>query len=152
AGGAWGQALDRTAIGLFAQSAARVFRGTCTGADPAVVALPGGGTVAATTYSFTVVESLKGAQTTTVRFTQVGRPGGDVRDLGRRVGLPTYELGAEYVLFLLPESRRGLTSPAGAGEGALSVHGQQLTWLRSGSFLGVRTRLAAQSGKALAAG
>lgn len=101
-------------------SAARVFRGQCTGVQVGSVEVAGG-RLPATTYTFRVREHLKGRRRATVTFRQLGAPDGGPRDLGRLADLPTYVPGAEYVLFLLPASRVGLTSPAGAAEGALLV-------------------------------
>lgn len=100
--------------------AARVVRARCVAAEPGVAAFAGG-RVAATTYTFEVTEALKGGDAGRVTFRQVGVPSGGPRDLGARVGLPAYVPGVEYVLFLLPESGAGLTSPAGAGQGAFVV-------------------------------
>ena len=37
-----------------------------------------------------------------------------------------YTPGVEYVLFLLPEGTLGLTSPAGAGDGAFLIRGERV--------------------------
>ena len=101
-------------------SAARVFRGRCTAVVAGTVEVAGA-RLPATTYTFRVREHLKGRRRSTITFRQLGAPGGGPHDLGRLVDLPTYAPGSEYVLFLLPASRVGLTSPAGAAEGALLV-------------------------------
>lgn len=121
------QEVERFVVESFAQSSARIFRGRCVAAEPAVVRVPGG-VVAATRYRFAIVDGLKGVAPGTVSFLQVGRPEGGARDLGRLAGLPTYAIGSEYVLFLLPPSRAGLTSPAGAAEAAFLVTGDRLVW------------------------
>ena len=122
----------------FASASARVFRGRCLAAEPAEVAVAGG-RVPVTVYTFEVLEGLKGPLASTVTFRQVGHPEGGPRDLGRLAGLPVYRPGAEYVLFLLPESRAGLTSPAGAAEAALVVGaGGALGWV--GARHGVTVR------------
>ncbi len=123
------QDVERFVVQSFAQSSARIFRGRCVGAEPMAVRIPGG-TVAATRYTFEIVEGLKGVgKAGEVSFVQVGEPASGPADLGRLAGLPTYARGSEYVLFLLPESRRGLTSPAGAAEGAFLVAGDRMVWL-----------------------
>src|SRR5262245_41555356 len=101
-------------------SAARVFRGECVAAGAGTVDVAGA-RLPPTTYTFRVREHLKGRPHATITFRQLGAPGGGPRDLGRLADLPTYAPGSEYVLFLLPASRVGLTSPAGAAEGALLV-------------------------------
>jgi hypothetical protein len=107
-------------IATMTRSAARVFRGHCVEAAPETVVL-GGARFTVTRYTFRVGEHLKGRGGSTVTFRQLGLPGGGPRDLAVLVGLPRYAPGAEYVLFLLPESGAGLTSPAGATAGAFVV-------------------------------
>ena len=106
-------------------SAGRIFRGVCLSAEVGTVEYAGA-RIAATTYTFEVRESLKGGSERTVTFRQVGTPGGGARDLGRAAGLPVYMPGGEYVIFLLPESKARLTSPAGASRGALLVSGENV--------------------------
>jgi hypothetical protein len=104
-----------------AQGAGRIFRGVCRKAEVGTVEVAGA-KIAATTYTFEVLEFLKGGGTGTLTFRQVGTPEGGAGDLGRAAGLPVYRPGLEYVIFLLPESRARLTSPAGASRGALTVN------------------------------
>lgn len=131
-------------------SAGRIFRGVCLNAEPGPVEVAGA-RIAATTYTFEVREYLKGGGGPKVIFRQVGTPGGGPGDLGRAAGLPVYSPGLEYVIFLLPESKAHLTSPAGASRGALLVKGEEVivpgglaglpsTALRGGSmsYLAVR--------------
>ncbi len=124
-------AVDADVMREFARAAGRVVHARCVGAEVVVVEVAGA-RVAATEYSFAVSETLKGEPASTLRFRQVGTPGGGPRDLGQLVGLPVYQPGGEYVLFLLPASRSGLTSPAGAGEAAFRVEGSALRPLAGG--------------------
>ena len=110
------------------RSAAHVFRGHCAAIRGGTVHVAGA-TLPVTVYTFHVGEHLKGAGGRTVTFRQLGAAHGGGRDLGRLVGLPVYEPGAEYVLFLLPVSRAGMTSPAGAAEGAFVIEGEQVRGL-----------------------
>lgn len=140
ASGAQAQDVERFVVQSFAQSSARIFRGRCVGAEALTVRIPGG-SVAATRYTFEVLEGLKGVPgRRRTSFVQVGDRAGGARDLGRLAGLPTYAPGSEYVLFLLPESRRGLTSPAGAAEGAFLVTGDRMVWLQGPHGLTQRLR------------
>lgn len=107
-------------IGRMAASAARVFRGHCIGISVGEVEVAGA-RLPATTYTFRVGEHLKGSRRRTITFRQLGTPGGGPRDMTRLAELPTYAPGTEYVLFLLPASAVGLTSPAGAAEGAFVI-------------------------------
>lgn len=124
-----------TTVAVLAQSAARVFRGHCARARTSTIVV-GGARLAATTYTFAVREHLKGSRRRRVTFRQVGAPGGGPRDLGGLVGLPTYVPGTEYVLFLLPRGSAGLTSPAGAAEGAFVVREGNVRALRGGRVAG----------------
>lgn len=103
-------------------AADRVFRGGCISAAVEVIELAGG-RIPVTVYTFQVSEYLKGEGSELLEFRQVGSPQGERRDLGRLAGLPVYRIGSEYLLFLLPESRARLTSPAGAATGAFLVTG-----------------------------
>jgi len=117
--------VPRVTLPGLTASAGRIFRGVCLSAEVGTVEYAGA-RIAATTYTFDVRESLKGGSGRTVTFRQVGTPGGGARDLGRAAGLPVYAPGGEYVIFLLPESKARLTSPAGASRGALLVSGEDV--------------------------
>jgi hypothetical protein len=106
-------------------SAGRIFRGVCLSAEVGIVEYAGA-RIPATTYTFEIREHLKGGGGPTVTFRQVGTPTAGAGDLGRAAGLPVYEPGLEYVIFLLPESRARLTSPAGASRGALLMRGDEV--------------------------
>ena len=134
---------DRELILRFASESAMVFRGRCLSAEETQV-FTSGARIPATRYRFEVGDGLKGIQSRTrFTFVQVGSRGGGRADLGRLAGLPTYSPGTEYVLFLLPASRLGVTSPAGAAEGALAITGERLQWLSGGH--GVSARILARA-------
>lgn len=107
------------------RSAARVFRGRCLAAEVGTAAFAGA-RIPATTYTFEVSEYLKGSGPDTLSFRQVGTPMREPNDLGRVAGLPVYAPGGEYIIFLLPESKARLTSPAGAERGVFTVSGDQV--------------------------
>ncbi len=71
-------------------------------------------------YKFQVKQAIKGVTNgeivvfRQVDGSQVGKPG--------IPGVPQYKVGQELVLFLRKESRRGLTSPVGLGQGTFLVH------------------------------
>lgn len=117
-------------LAAMTKSAARVFRGQCASVKVGTV-LVAGVRVPVSTYRFRAREHLKGRRRTTVTFRQVGTPDGGPRDLGRLAGIPVYAPGSEYVLFLLPKSRVGMTSPAGAGDGAFIVSGDEVRAVRA---------------------
>ena len=144
AAGAGARMAAPTSVARMAASAARVFRGRCTVVTVGMVEVAGA-RVPATTYTFRVREHLKGGRRSTITFQQLGTPAGGPRDLGRLAELPVYVRGTEYVLFLLPASAAGLTSPAGAAEGAFLVRDQQVVSVRgagraSASAPGARAR------------
>jgi hypothetical protein len=105
--------------------AARVFRGRCVGAEIGTADFAGK-PIVATTYVFQVSEYLKGSGPGTLRVRQAGSPRRQGSDLGRIAGLPVYVPGNEYVVFLRPESRAGLTSPSGKGRGVFIVRDERL--------------------------
>src|SRR3989442_4584326 len=105
------------------RSAARVFRGRCVAARPGTVDFRGR-PLAATAYTFEVSEYLKGNGPRRLTFRQAGTPDRGVTDLGRIAGLTVFAPGIEYVVFLRPESKAGLTSAAGRGRGVLLVSGE----------------------------
>jgi len=104
------------------RSAARIFRGRCVEARPVTVDF-NGRPLAATAYTFEVGEYLKGDGPGTLTFRQTGTPERGVSDLGRIAGLTVFAPGVEYVVFLRPVSRIGLTSAAGRGSGVFLVTG-----------------------------
>jgi len=138
-----------TSVARMTASAARVFRGRCTGVAVGTIEVAGA-RVPVTTYTFRVDEHLKGSRRSTITFRQLGAPDGGPRDLGHLAELPAYAPGTEYVLFLLPPSAVGLTSPAGAAEGAFVIrHGGQVLSARGtggapADASGARTRAPAQ--------
>jgi hypothetical protein len=109
--------------------AARVFRGLCVAAEIGTADFAGR-PIAATTYVFEVREYLKGGGPRTLRVRQAGTPRREPNDLGRIAGLPVYVPGNEYVVFLRPESRAGLTSPSGKGRGVFIVRDERLQAVR----------------------
>jgi len=65
-------------------------------------------------YTFQVIEALKGVEADQiVTFQQITGSG-----LLRIPGMPVYQKGQELLLFLYPDSRFGLTSPVGMGQGS----------------------------------
>lgn len=117
-------------VGDFTSSAAIVFRGICERADAGTVEVAGA-RLPVTIYTFRVSERFKGHAGQTLTFRQIGSLGGGTADLGRIAGLPSYVPGRDYILFLLPESRVGLTSPAGAAQGAFEVAGDRAVPMRA---------------------
>ena len=134
----------------FTAASAHIVRARCVEAVAVVVEVAGA-RLAATAYQFEVIDTLKGTSGKRLVFRQVGTASAGPRDLGRIAGLPVYSPGVEYLLFLLPESAAGLTSPAGAGQGAFEVAGDVVTPLVAGAAQLTSTtpqlRASAQGGK-----
>lgn len=101
----------------------RIFRGRCVAAQAETVDFRGR-PLAATAYLFEVSEYLKGGGPRTLSFRQAGTPLRATGDLGRIAGLTVFEPGREYVIFLRPVSKAGLTSAAGRGKGVLLMTGE----------------------------
>lgn len=99
-------------------TAAIAFQGTCTGnrteRDPLT-------NFVVTYTTFSVTDVLKGNVQTTHTIKQIGGeiPGGE---LSFRVnGVPTFTVGADYVVFLAGVSSAGFSSPIGLAQGKFSV-------------------------------
>ncbi len=105
------------------ESAGRIFRGRCVATRPESVDFKGRPLVA-TAYFFEVMEYLKGDGPRILAFRQAGTPERGISDLGRIAGLTVFAPGHEYVVFLRPPSKAGLTSAAGRGRGVLLVTGE----------------------------
>lgn len=106
-------------------SSNRVFYGECVGYEIGSINIAGG-QFSVTTYEFKVTEHFKGGGGANIlTFRQLGTPQGGALDLGSRVGLPIYQPGSQYVLFLLPDSQAGLTSPTGLYQGVFIIDGDQ---------------------------
>ena len=96
---------------------ARIFSGRClqirVDHDPSI-------NIDVTSVKFAVDRTVKGRRdrTVTIRMADSTRPGAPGSQV---VGMPTFTVGEEVVLFLYGESRAGLTSPVGFGQGKFTV-------------------------------
>ncbi len=100
------------------EQANRVFVGKCLSVESKVT-----NNIPFTTYTFEVVEQVKGVSTNTVTVRQFGltKPipiGGGLARATIIQGMPQYKEGHQYLLFLVKESPIGLSSPAGLFQGA----------------------------------
>jgi hypothetical protein len=99
------------------QSSQRIFVGTCISVEDDAT-----GSIPFTVYTFEVLEKIKGVSVDTITIRQFGlsKPiavgNGLVRTMTIQ-GMPTYESGKEYLLFLVGESPIGLSSPVGLAQG-----------------------------------
>lgn len=97
------------------QKAGRIVSGRCS--DVSFSTDPELG-IQVTTVTLDVQETLKGAPQGVLTFRMAGGGGGAVAD----AGVPTFKSGEVVLLFLYPESRAGLTSPVGFGQGKFLSH------------------------------
>ena len=107
------------------EQADRIFVGTCLSVESKVT-----NNIPFTTYTFEVVEQIKGVNTDTVTVRQFGltkpMPLGEGLALAPIIqGMPQYKERHEYLLFLVPESPIGLSSPAGLFQGAFVSTGTE---------------------------
>lgn len=91
--------------------AERIAVGECVSAETRTVSLAGG-EIAATRYTFTLEEGIRGATGETLSFEQFGAP-------GSLAGLPVFMPGERYLLLIsAPGAPGGLTSTVGLDQGA----------------------------------
>lgn len=111
----------------------RIFVGKCVSATESFA--PGSGLPAYTEYTFQVTQLIKGNIGGTITFRQLGlrsprRISEDLAYVGSIPGMPIYQEGKEYALFLIGDSRLGLTSPVGLFQGSFLViedeHGNRM--------------------------
>ena len=104
------------------QNSGAIFLGECTGAQSGRDdrGLP------STTYTFRVLKSVRGAAGKTVTIKQFGLKDIDLRSsqVFQVPGMPAYEPGRRYLLFLTQESSHGFCAPVGLMQGALRVFEQ----------------------------
>lgn len=103
--------LHRNAEEL-AKMADRIFVGVCTS-----VAERRDGNMIYTEYTFQVLQNIKGVGSGTLVLRQFGR----ARGVGSVIGMPAYDQGQKYMLFLRSDSEYGLASPIGLGQGAFRI-------------------------------
>lgn len=113
---AWATSVRTVNLAEMVGAANRVFRGRCVVVKPSqqqVMGLP------VTEYTFQVTEGVKGVKTgQTVVFRQVRTSRGRLPGLK---GVPSYRSGEEVLIFLAGDSRAGLTSPIGLGQGVFRL-------------------------------
>jgi hypothetical protein len=100
------------------ERAARIVTGRCT--EVRTVADPVLG-VELTEITLEVERSLKGEPAPRITFRTLGAASVDEPPLRGVVGMPRFRPGEKVILFLYAESRSGLTSPVGLGQGKFLV-------------------------------
>jgi len=100
------------------EKADRAFVGTVTGRTEDYI-YAAGGSIPITVSAFAVEEVLKGAVPQTLTIKQVGHRSNPSSLFGE--GVPEYKSGSVMMLFLHADSKYGLTSPVGLGQGAFLV-------------------------------
>jgi hypothetical protein len=103
-------------VAELATLADRIFVGVCLSVETKTLSIEGQ-SLQITEYTFEVSQGIKGVTGSTLVFRQFGPTEGS----GSVVGMPSYRLGKTYMLFLRADSKYGLTSPIGFGQGAFLV-------------------------------
>jgi len=95
------------------------FTGTCTSVEPMAKKLSEKGTVLATKYTFNVEDVIKGEVPAQFSFTHLGGSRVDARKLGLPYipGMPVFETGKKYTIFLSSETQYGLRGVINLGVG-----------------------------------
>ncbi len=112
----WATSVRLVNLAEMTEAADRVFRGRCVSVKK--LADPAGG-FPAVEFRFEVLEAVKGTekgQTVVFRQVQTAR-----RGAGGIPGIPEYRKGEDLLIFLAGDSRIGLTSPIGLGQGAFRL-------------------------------
>ncbi len=107
-----------------------------------------------TELTFEIRRTLKGPARKTLTIRQPGAPAQPGQRSRGPLGLPEYEAGEEVLLLLYGESRAGLTSPVGLGQGKFTIitdkNGQRWAVNRFGSLARGRSEEGpGRSGKAM---
>lgn len=110
--------------------AERIFTGQCISAGEGEIKFPKG-SIWYAEYIFRISEDIKGTTGETITFRQYGLINPRKIDentvmFNRPVGMPTYEVNQEYMLFLIGDSELGLTSPTGLFQGAFLIYHDEL--------------------------
>ena len=122
--------LHRNAAEL-ATLANRIFIGNCISIENKNMTIQGH-SMLVTEYTFQVTQGLKGVTGQTLVFRQFRSTQG----AGAVVGMPEYQKGKNYMLFLGKDSDYGLTSPIGLGQGAFIVITDNSGTTRAVNFFG----------------
>lgn len=101
------------------------FMGVCTAVDAHIMKMENGPGLLVTTYTFSVEPPnvIKGNIPSTYSFTTLGSSNAAAVRFGvsNVIGAPDIEVGKEYVVFLNPTSRLGLTSIVGLNQAKFNV-------------------------------
>lgn len=138
-----------------------VFKGKCVEASPtAIYPKNSKGGMFVTSYTFQVKpeDVIKGTVAEMFTFTQFGLSKQGASEVGVpfTYGMPSYEVGQEYMLFLTSETPIGLRAPVGLGYGSFvnMTHGSKTLFVNNygnkGLFVGEKTSTVMT--KALSAG
>ncbi len=95
----------------------KIFIGICTLVEERKINVSNENHTTCTEYTFKILKKIKGTYGPTVKLRQIGKANG----IGSIIGMPYYEKGRKYILFLRNESRYGLASPIGMEQGAFQM-------------------------------
>ena len=111
------------------QRAPRVFEGRCSHIEHVVVkSSDGQADIPSVRYTFEVLDTLKGTETKTIVISQLGRfqDGRNFFANPDHIGVPTFRVGGNYVLFMGPNGPTGLCAPIGLRQGVFDVDENQV--------------------------
>ncbi len=106
------------------QTSQRIFEGRCIKVEHTSVKSRGGKLwIPAVRYTFEVLDGIKGISTKTLHIQQLGHAldGSDFFLKPESLGLPTFNAGQTYLLFMNEDGSTGLTSPTGMVQGVFDV-------------------------------
>ncbi|MFQ5627547.1 MAG: hypothetical protein ACE5I1_02205 [bacterium] len=115
-GSLWATKLVHRNVAELTTLADRIFIGACLSVETKSMTIEGQNAIV-TEYTFEVTQAIKGVAGKSIVFRQFGPSQG----AGSIVGMPVYEIGKSYMLFLRKDSPYKLTSPIGFGQGAFLV-------------------------------
>lgn len=118
-----GTSIIKMNLSEMVQKSGRIIVGVCTAIDDGTMPTPSGGSIAYTSYTFAVSKSIKGGVGSSLEIKQFSHPvsssSGQVNV--KLTGMPTYQIGEEYVLILTAESGLGLSTTVGLSQGCFRV-------------------------------
>lgn len=106
------------------QTSHRIFEGRCIKVEHTSVKSRGGGLwIPAVRYTFEILDGIKGVSSPTIQIQQLGHAldGKDFFLKPESLGLPTFNAGQTYLLFMNENGSTGLTSPIGMVQGVFDV-------------------------------
>lgn len=119
---AYGTTTVKMNLAQLVRKSGRIIAGKCTAVEYGILDVPDVGTIPFTEYTFLIEQTIKGNVAGRLDIRVVGSA--QSSGMFRITGMPTYEVGREYVLILTSESAFGFTAPVGLQQGLFKVAGK----------------------------